>query len=179
MLLIKPQLINSDRRGQAQNVANSVRARHDAIQKIEQDMIQLAQLYQDLEAQVIQQEPAVTQIEQRGEEVNDHVAKANTELDGAVVKARAARRKKWWCLGIVGTRFPPPDTVELRLTRHSPHSHHHRCRCGRGRHRYQVGLVPPLHSPVTGMPSASYLATYSSLRRLQSTCHLPGCWPLV
>lgn len=41
-------------------------------------MIQLAQLYQDLEAQVIQQEPAVTRIEQQGEEVNDHVAKGTS-----------------------------------------------------------------------------------------------------
>lgn len=40
-------------------------------------MIMLAQLYQDLEAQVIQQEPAVAQIEQRGEEVNDNVAKVS------------------------------------------------------------------------------------------------------
>jgi len=63
-------------------------------------MIELAQLFQDLEALVVQQEPAVTQIEQRGEEVTEHVAKANTELDGAVKKARAARRKKWMCLGI-------------------------------------------------------------------------------
>ena len=99
-------MINSDRRGQAQSISNNVRQRHEAIQKIEQDMITLAQLYQDLEAQIIQQEPAVMQIEQRGEEVNDHVAKANTELDGAVVKARAARRKKWWCLGIVGELQP-------------------------------------------------------------------------
>jgi syntaxin 1B/2/3 len=66
-------------------------------------MMTIAQLFQDLEAAVVQQEPAVTQIEQRGEEVNEHVAKANTELTGAVDKARAARRKKWWCLGIVGT----------------------------------------------------------------------------
>ena len=58
-------------------------------------MVILAQLFQDLETAVVQQEPAVTQIEQRGEEVTDHVAKANTELDGAVKKARAARRKKW------------------------------------------------------------------------------------
>lgn len=65
-------------------------------------MMIIAQLYQDLEAAVVQQEPAVTQIEQRGEEVTEHVAKANTELAGAVDKARAARRKKWWCLGIVG-----------------------------------------------------------------------------
>ena len=49
-------------------------------------MITLAQLYQDLEAQVIQQEPAVAMIEQRGEEVNDNVAKANTELVRIVLK---------------------------------------------------------------------------------------------
>lgn len=44
-------------------------------------MIMLAQLYQDLEAQVIQQEPAVAQIEQRGEEVNDNVAKVSFLAD--------------------------------------------------------------------------------------------------
>ncbi|KAK5943526.1 hypothetical protein PMZ80_004534 [Knufia obscura] len=93
-------LISSDRRGQAQSVAQSVRSRHNAIQKIEQDMLQLAEMFQDLDALVIQQEAAVTQIEQRGEEVTDHAAKANTELDGAVKKARAARKKKWICLGI-------------------------------------------------------------------------------
>lgn len=68
-------------------------------------MLLLAQLFQDLEAAVVQQEPAVTQIEQRGEEVNEHVADANTQLTGAVDKARAARRKKWWCLGIAGTYY--------------------------------------------------------------------------
>lgn len=99
-------LINSDRRGQAGNVAQQVRGRHDAIQKIEQDMMELAQMFQDLDALVVQQEAAVTQIEQRGEEVTDHAAKANTELDGAVKKARAARKKKWICLGIAGESHP-------------------------------------------------------------------------
>jgi syntaxin 1B/2/3 len=95
-------LIQSDRRGEAQTVARNVSQRHEDIQKIERQMIELAQLFQDLEALVVQQEPAVAQIEQRGEEVTEHVAKANVELGGAVEKARAARRKKWWCLGIVG-----------------------------------------------------------------------------
>ena len=95
-------LIQSDRRGEAQTVARNVSQRHEDIQKIERQMIELAQLFQDLEALVVQQEPAVTQIEQRGEEVTEHVAKANVELEGAVVKAQAARRKKWICLGIVG-----------------------------------------------------------------------------
>ncbi|RMZ83013.1 hypothetical protein DV737_g1789, partial [Chaetothyriales sp. CBS 132003] len=93
-------LMNSDRRGQAQRVADEVRIRNAEIRKIEETMIGLNRLFQDLEAAVIQQDPAVTQIEQRGEEVTDHVTKANAELDGAVKKARAARRKKWWCLGI-------------------------------------------------------------------------------
>jgi len=94
-------LIQSDRRGEAQTVARNVSQRHEDIQKIERQMIELAQLFQDLEALVVQQEPAVTQIEQRGEEVQEHVAKANNELTGAVDKARAARRKKWMCLGLV------------------------------------------------------------------------------
>lgn len=106
-------LINSDRRGQAGNVAQAVRGRHDAIQKIERDMMELAQMFQDLDALVVQQEAAVTQIEQRGEEVTDHAAKANTELDGAVKKARAARKKKWICLGIAGKShsFGPAYTL--------------------------------------------------------------------
>jgi hypothetical protein len=70
------KLINSDRRGQAQSISNNVRQRHEAIQKIEQDMIQLAQLFNDLEVQVLQQEPAVARIEEQGEQVNTEVAKA-------------------------------------------------------------------------------------------------------
>jgi syntaxin 1B/2/3 len=65
-------------------------------------MMELAQLFQDLETLVVQQEPAVTQIEHKGEEVTENVGKGNTELDGAVKKAKAARRKKWICFGIVG-----------------------------------------------------------------------------
>lgn len=95
-------------------------------------MITLAQLFQDLEAAVVQQEPAVTQIEQRGEEVTDHVAKANTELDGAVKKARAARRKKWYCAGIVG--MYSLDSICARTDIFSAHYHHcrggGRCGCG-------------------------------------------------
>ena len=70
-------------------------------------------MFQDLDALVVQQEAAVTQIEQRGEEVTDHAAKANTELDGAVKKARAARKKKWICLGIAGKShsFGPAYTL--------------------------------------------------------------------
>ncbi|KAI9793604.1 MAG: Plasma membrane t-SNARE, secretory vesicle fusion [Candelina submexicana] len=91
-------LMQSDRRGQSQSALRAVQGRHEAIQKIESDMIQLAQLFQDMETLVVQQEPAVAQIEQRGEEVTENVGKANDEIAGAIVKARSRNRKKWWCL---------------------------------------------------------------------------------
>lgn len=68
-------------------------------------MIELAQLFQDVEAAVVQQEPAVEEIETKAGVVSDNVGKANHEIDGAIVKARSRNRKKWICLGIVGTWF--------------------------------------------------------------------------
>ena len=47
-------------------------------------MIVLAQLYNELEMQVVQQEAAVTQIEDKGTEVTQNVGRGNQELDGAV-----------------------------------------------------------------------------------------------
>jgi hypothetical protein len=70
------------------------------MQKIERALIELSQLFELLESSVIQQEPAVTNIQQQGEQVEENVAKANVEIDGAIVSAKAARRKKFWCLGI-------------------------------------------------------------------------------
>lgn len=93
-------LIQSDRRGDAQKVSQMVRARHEEIQKIERDFVELAEMFRDLEALVVQQEPAVTQIEQRGEEVREDMVKANDQMGEAIVKARSRNRKKWWCLGI-------------------------------------------------------------------------------
>ncbi|KAJ9150162.1 Snare protein nsyn1 [Coniochaeta hoffmannii] len=93
-------LMQSDRRGQARAVLSAVQDRHAAIQKIEQQMIELAQLFQDMDTLVVQQEEQVQQIEQKGEEVVENLDKGNVELGGAVKSARGARRKKWICLGI-------------------------------------------------------------------------------
>jgi syntaxin 1B/2/3 len=95
-------LMQSDRRGQARAVLSAVQDRHAAIQKIEQQMIELAQLFQDMDTLVVQQEEQIVQIEQKGEEVVENLDKGNVELGGAVKSARAARKKKWICLGIVG-----------------------------------------------------------------------------
>lgn len=99
--IFQQALLQSDRRGQAQSTLSAVRARHDAIQDIEKKFIELAQLFQDLDNIVVQQDAMVQNIEMKGEEVHDNVVKGNEEIGGAIVKARSARRKKWWCLLIV------------------------------------------------------------------------------
>jgi syntaxin 1B/2/3 len=61
-------------------------------------MIELAQLFEDLNQIVQEQEPLVADIEQKGEEVRENVTKGNEEIGKAIVSARARNRKKWWCL---------------------------------------------------------------------------------
>jgi len=93
-------LLQSDRRGQSRAALNAVQDRHVAIQKIESQMIELAQLFQDMEALVVQQEAAVTNIEMKGEEVVENMDKGTEQIGVAIKSARARNRKKWWCLGI-------------------------------------------------------------------------------
>ncbi|KAF3051621.1 Plasma membrane t-SNARE, secretory vesicle fusion [Didymella keratinophila] len=99
--IFQQALLNSDRRGQASSTLRNVKERHEAIQNIERQMVELAQLFQDLDQIVQQQEPLVTNIEQKGEEIHDNVVQANTEIGGAIEKARSRNRKKWWCLLII------------------------------------------------------------------------------
>ncbi|OQE29874.1 hypothetical protein PENSTE_c002G10190 [Penicillium steckii] len=86
---------------QANDARQATMQRSAAIRKIEQDMIQLGQLYQEVAELVHQQEPAVQQIEQGAEETHRNVQQANTKLDNAIVSARNARRWKWYALIIV------------------------------------------------------------------------------
>ncbi|KFY88889.1 hypothetical protein V498_06622 [Pseudogymnoascus sp. VKM F-4517 (FW-2822)] len=94
-------LLQSDRRGQSQVALTNVRDRHAAIQKIESQMIELAQLFQDMEALVVQQEDSVTLIEQKGEEVQENLDKGTEHIGTAIKSAKARNRKKWYCLLVV------------------------------------------------------------------------------
>lgn len=93
-------LMQSDRQGRARAALSAVQDRHKALVKIEQQMVELSQLFQDMDTLVIQQEAAVTQIEQKGEEVVENLDKGNEEMGVAVNTARKTRKKKWICLGI-------------------------------------------------------------------------------
>lgn len=99
--IFQQALLNADRRGQAQSTLRNVQQRHDAIQQIERTMIELQQLFQDLDAIVVQQEPMVENIESKAMETNQNLEAGNVHVGKAVDSARAARKKKWICLGIV------------------------------------------------------------------------------
>lgn len=100
--IFQQALMQSDRRGQSQSTLRNVQQRHDAIQQIERTMIELQQLFQDLDAIVVQQDVAVQDIEVKAEETYGHIEAGNVHLDKGVSSARAARKKKWICLGICG-----------------------------------------------------------------------------
>ena len=111
--IFQQALLNSNRQGQAQSTLRNVQQRHDAIQQIERTMMELQQLFQDLDAIVVQQEPLVQNIEQKAEETNTHLVAGNTEVGKAVKSARAARKKKWICLGICG-EYPVAPQYAVR-----------------------------------------------------------------
>lgn len=138
--IFQQALLNGDRRGQAQSTLRNVQQRHDAIQQIERTMMELQQLFQDLDTLVVQQEPMVENIEQKAEETNQHLEAGNVHVDKAIVSARAARKKKWICLGISGeswlTHHNLLDSVLIsrdcsrRYSDHHHHCSHLRCDAG-------------------------------------------------
>ncbi|KAI9052041.1 hypothetical protein LZ554_004295 [Drepanopeziza brunnea f. sp. 'monogermtubi'] len=93
-------LMQSDRRGQSQTTLNEVKSRNAAIKKIESQMIELAEMFQDMDNLVVQQEAAVVNIEMKGEEVVENLDKGNEQIGTAIQSARNTRKWKWWCLGI-------------------------------------------------------------------------------
>ena len=112
--IFQQALLNSDRRGESQSTLRNVRQRHDAIQQIERTMYELQQLFQDLDAIIVQQDPLIQNIEQKAEETNTHLEAGNVHVEKAVVSARAARKKKWICLGISGKFIIPASLTCTR-----------------------------------------------------------------
>jgi syntaxin 1B/2/3 len=98
-------MMTGNRRGQAVNVEAAVRERSKAIQAIATQMAELAQLFQDMENLVVQQEAAVVNIEQKGEEVVENMDKGTEQIGVAIKSARNRNKLKWWCLGITSA-FP-------------------------------------------------------------------------
>ncbi|KAF2154419.1 t-SNARE [Myriangium duriaei CBS 260.36] len=100
MQIFQQALLSADRRGHAQSALHNVKERHVAIQQIEKTMTELAELIQDLDTIVVLQDPATVDVEDQAEITKQYLEEGNVQLGHAKLKAEAARRKKWICLGI-------------------------------------------------------------------------------
>jgi len=112
--IFQQAIMQSGRRGEATKTLGAVQQRHEQIKKLEQDIIELASQFTELEALVCEQEPLVEKIDQQAEQAEQDIVQANVHLGKAEVKARSARKKKWWCLGI-GGKFIPLSTFETSV----------------------------------------------------------------
>jgi syntaxin 1B/2/3 len=98
-------MMRTGRSGQATSVKDAVKQRSDAIQNIAEQMAELATLFNEMDNLVVQQEAAVVNIEQKGEEVVENLDKGTEQIGVAIKSARNRNKLKWWCLGITST-FP-------------------------------------------------------------------------
>ncbi|KAA8909922.1 hypothetical protein TRICI_004307 [Trichomonascus ciferrii] len=94
-------LMQSNRRGQARSALTEVQNRHREIEKIERTMAELAQLFHDMELLVAEQDVPIQKIDEQAESVQDDIEQGVSHTNRAISSARAARKKKWWCLGII------------------------------------------------------------------------------
>ncbi len=94
-------VMNSNRRGQAEAALNEVQTRHRDIQQISRTMNELAELFEDMQQLVAEQEPIVATIENKAQEAQQDIEGGVAQTNKAVKSARAMRKKKWWCLLIL------------------------------------------------------------------------------
>jgi len=82
-------------------VLGNVRARHNDIVRIEKTLVELAQLFEQLNEAVEVQDPVVTHIGEKAEEVHHDTEQANAQIVKGIKSARRRNRMKWWLVLVV------------------------------------------------------------------------------
>ncbi|KAI8342597.1 t-SNARE [Chlamydoabsidia padenii] len=93
-------LMQTNRSGQARAVLDEVQSRHDDIKKIEKTILELHQLFMDMQMMVEQQGQVLDQIEVYAETTTHDLEHGNRDVARAIVSAKATRAKKWCCFVI-------------------------------------------------------------------------------
>ncbi|KAK8044688.1 t-SNARE [Apiospora rasikravindrae] len=93
--------LRTNRTGQANSVLGNVRARHNELQRIEQTITELAEMFQDLAVLVEQQEIPVQTAVNNAEDTTKHIDEGNAQVYKAQTSARNRRKWKWYCLLVV------------------------------------------------------------------------------
>jgi syntaxin 1B/2/3 len=80
----------------------AIRERHQELEHIEKQFLEVGQLFEDLSAIVEQHEAPITSIEHESEQAHNDVMGAIQEVEPAIISARARNRNKRWCFVILG-----------------------------------------------------------------------------
>ncbi|CEP18619.1 hypothetical protein [Parasitella parasitica] len=84
-------LMQSNRSGQAKAVLSEVQSRHDDIKKIEKTILELHQLFVDMQMMVEQQAETINQIETHVETTVVDLEQGNRDISKAIVSAKSTR----------------------------------------------------------------------------------------
>ncbi|KAI9492824.1 t-SNARE [Zychaea mexicana] len=93
-------LMNSNRNGQANAVLSEVQTRNDDIKKIERVLLDLHQLFEDMQTIIEQQGQTLDRIEDHTTTAADDIEKGVKHVDQAIKIAKRTRAKKWCCFFI-------------------------------------------------------------------------------
>lgn len=94
-------LLNTNRYGESKAAYREVQERHKDIQKIERTLAELAQLFNDMSILVEQQDETLDVIEETAAHVEKDTEVGVGHTVQAVESARAARKKRWICFGLL------------------------------------------------------------------------------
>ncbi|KAI9494440.1 t-SNARE, partial [Zychaea mexicana] len=94
-------LMHATRTNQARAVLSEVQTRHDDIKHIEKTIVELHQLFIDMQMLVEQQGETLTAAEQNADQTVGHLQQGNSMIAKAILSAKATRHKKWCCLFLV------------------------------------------------------------------------------
>ncbi|EMR08637.1 hypothetical protein PNEG_03113 [Pneumocystis murina B123] len=101
MQIFSQALLRSNRHGEARIALQEVQERHQDIKKIEQTIMELAELFNEMNILIEQQDEPLQVISQQAETVYTNIEQGVQHQDKAIENIRAARRKRCYCFGLV------------------------------------------------------------------------------
>ncbi|KAI9271395.1 t-SNARE [Sporodiniella umbellata] len=93
-------LMQNSRSGQAKAVLSEVQTRHDDIKRIQKTIMELAQLFEDMQMMVEDQGKTLDQVEDHAVNTSGDLEQGVKHIDKAIILAKSTRAKKWCCFVI-------------------------------------------------------------------------------
>ncbi|KAI8067652.1 t-SNARE [Gilbertella persicaria] len=90
-------LMTAGKQAQSKAVLSEVTKRHDDIKHIEKTIIELHQLFMDMQMMVEQQQATLDVVEHHANTTSNDIEQGNVFLTKAIATARSTRTKKWCC----------------------------------------------------------------------------------